>query len=131
MEEAIIHKCMMSSRTDSKNRKLARRKQHLSFCSEEGCNIIAYSCCPNDTKLCFLPQFTGMICEIAHPPEVENMFATITQDGKSYQRTVPLHPICKHLKQVYEEAAKPIRGRPRKVKIGRELSYRIEMYFKK
>ena len=123
MEEAIIHKCMMSSRTDSKNRKLARRKQHLSFCSEEGCDIIAHSCCPNDTKLCFLPQFTGKTCfEIAHSPEVANMFTTITRDGKSYQRTIPTHPICKQLKEVYEELAKPIRGRPKKAKIGKELS---------
>ena len=50
------------------------------------------------------------------------MFTTITRDGKSYQRTIPTHPICKQLKEVYEESAKPIRGRPKKSKIGKELS---------
>jgi hypothetical protein len=114
---------MQSSRTDCKNRKLARRKQHLSVCSEEGCNIIAHSCCPHELKISFLPQFAGMTCfEIAHSPEVENMFTTITRDGKSYQRTVPSHPICKQLIQVYEEAAKPSRGRPKKDKIDKEVS---------
>ena len=64
-----------------------------------------------------------MTCfEIAHSPEVENMFTTITRDGKSYQRTVPSHPICKQLVQVYEETAKPSRGRPKKHKIEKEVS---------
>ena len=50
------------------------------------------------------------------------MFATITRDGKMYQRTVPSHPICKQLKEVYEETARPTRGRPKKANNNRELS---------
>ena len=50
------------------------------------------------------------------------MFTTIARDGKSYQRTVPSHPICKQLVQVYEEAAKPSRGRPKKDRTEKEVS---------
>ena len=64
-----------------------------------------------------------MTCfEIAHSPDVQNMFATVIRDGRKYQRTVPTHPICKQLQQVYGEGGRPARGRPKKAKNDRELS---------
>ena len=112
MKEVMMHKSSNASKTDCKNRKFARKKAPLSFWSDEDCDIVAHSCCTDDTKLRFLSQFVGMTCfKIAHSSEAQNMLIAINRNCQSYQRNKLSHPICKEVKKSYDGAASPAQGR--------------------
>ena len=103
MEEYIMNRLVGSAKTKGR-RKWARRRGHLASCSKANCNIIAHTCAPDGTKLGMMPRVLGMNCfEIAHTPDVQNLFTCVHRKGKSYLRSIPSHPVYEELIEAYTQ----------------------------
>ena len=65
MEERVQRNIFNDDR--KKVRKYSRRTSYLSVCKDKNCNIICYTCCPEEAKISSLSQFRGMsYFEITH-----------------------------------------------------------------
>lgn len=116
MEESVLRKIFNVE--NKKGRKYSRRQKYLATCTHPDCKISAHVCCPDGTKTSLLPMFRGMSCfDIAHSQECQNMFTTISRNGKDYIRTVPSHKVAKDLEELYQQdlPRRSSRGRPRLV----------------
>ena len=118
MEERIRHKVNgQSSINNGKrktNREYSRRKRHLVMCSDPNCHIVAHVCCPAESNVNRLPQFSGMNCfEIAHLKGCQNLFHEVVRNGKTHLKSNKNHPILASLKDHYIASA------PRHTRAGR------------
>ena len=126
MEESIRNRVVGSAKTKGR-RKWARRRGHLTSCSNANCKIVANTCAPDETKLGLLPRLLRMSCfEIAHTLNAHSLFTCIDRNGKTYLRSIPSNPIYEELTKAYTQniPCQPERlqpsGRPRTGRLRRD-----------
>ncbi len=117
-EESVKRKVLQLK--DKNARSFSRRKKHLAVCAHEGCNLVAHTACPNESKLHMLPQFAGLSCfEIAHHRDCKDLYYDCVRGGQVYTRSLAKHPLLDSIKNLYADDAprrsvRTSRGRPRK-----------------
>ena len=84
-------------------RKHSRRVKFLGKCTSPGCNIVAHTCNPKESKVSKLSAFRGLTCfEIAHTTECSGMFRKIKWQGKEYYRTITTHHVALQTAELYK-----------------------------
>ena len=134
MEESVKNKVISCTPVESKGRKQSRRVKFLAKCTNPGCDVVAHTCNPNESKVSKISSFQGLSCfEIAHTNECQGLFRKIERKGHHYMRTIPTHDVAKSLENLYtsELPRRSVRSRvpgrpPKAINLGRDRQHDID-----
>ena len=102
MEETVKNKVFSETCVQVKARKHSRRVKFLGKCTNPGCDIVAHTCNPRESKVSNLSPFQDLTCfEIAHTRNCDGLFRKIKRKGKEYYRTITTHDIAIQMEELY------------------------------